>query len=114
MARETLPDEIRARGAEIDVVAAYQTLPPKHAADELIKKLKEGDINAVTFTASSIVRHFLSQVGGAKLLAGITVACIGPITAKTAEDHGLQVDVMAKEYTVEGLVEALENFYRGP
>ncbi len=112
VAREALPEELSARGAEIDVVPAYQTVPKNKVNEEFLGKLREGAINAITFTASSTVTHFLSWIEDKRLLKNVTIACIGPITARTLEDHGFKVDVIAKEYTVEGLVEALEVFYK--
>jgi uroporphyrinogen III methyltransferase/synthase len=66
----------------------------------------------VTFTSSSTVRNFVAMARDAGLdlpraLGGVTVACIGPITADTAREMGLSVQVVAEEYTIQGLVEAL-------
>ncbi len=73
--------------------------------------IRNGQIDIVTFTSSSTVRNLLSVLGpDAAVLTGEgrpLIACIGPITAETARENGLAVDVMAEEYTVEGLVEAL-------
>ncbi len=113
VARETLPDQLRAQGAVIDVAPAYRTVRPQTDTDELIRRLKEGSIHAVTFTSSSTVTHFMDLIGG-KLkpqLAKIAVACIGPVTAKTAENAGLKVDIMAEEYTVDGLIAELEKHF---
>ncbi len=113
VARETLPDQLRAQGATIDVAPAYRTVRPQTDTGELILRLKEGSIHAVTFTSSSTVTHFMELIGE-KLkpqLAKVAVACIGPVTAKTAEQAGLNVDVMAEEYTVDGLIAALEKHF---
>ena len=113
VARETLPDQLRAQGATLDVAPAYQTVRPKTDTGELVRRIKEGNVHAVTFTSSSTVTHFMELIG-AKLkpqLAKIAVACIGPVTAKTAEKSGLKVDVMAEEYTVDGLIAALEKHF---
>ena len=113
VARETLPDQLREQGATIDVAPAYQTVQPQTNAGELTRRIKEGSIHAVTFTSSSTVTHFMELVS-AELqpqLAKIAVACIGPITAKTAEQAGLKVDIMAEEYTVDGLIAALEKHF---
>ncbi len=111
VAREVLPETIRALGGIIDVVEAYRTEPPKPASTApLVKQLEAGQIDAVTFTSSSTVTNFLALMGrrGArKLLDGVAVACIGPITAETARDAGLDPAVVAESYTVEGLVEGL-------
>jgi uroporphyrinogen-III synthase len=60
----------------------------------------------VTFTSSSTVRHFVEAMPGA-LPEGVQVACIGPITAQTARELGLRVDIIAQEYTTRGLVDAI-------
>jgi uroporphyrinogen III methyltransferase/synthase len=104
-AREVLPDTLRAAGRAVDVVAAYATrtlVDPSIAAG-----VERADI--VTFTSSSTVMGFLANVADpAAALAGKTVAAIGPITARTARDHGIAVDVVADEFTIEGLMRALE------
>jgi uroporphyrinogen III methyltransferase/synthase len=75
--------------------------------------LTKGHIHVITFTSSSTVRNFISMLNApdladlADLLAKVTVACIGPVTAQTAIKAGLRVDLVAREYTVEGLVKAL-------
>jgi uroporphyrinogen III methyltransferase / synthase len=113
VARETLPDELRNKGAEIDVAPAYQTLPPQEVDSEILEKIKAGEIDVITFTASSTVDNFVSLVGHNSLsaLKDVVIACIGPITAKTAEKHGLTPTVIPEKYTVESLVLALENYY---
>ncbi len=114
VARETLPDELRQRGAVIDVAPAYRTVRPDTDSAELKRRLQEGRIDAVTFTSSSTVTHFMALAGEELQgkLKDVAIACIGPVTAKTAEKAGLKVDVMAEEYTVEGLITALESHFR--
>ena len=111
VAREILPDELRSRGAIVDVVSVYKTIQLEHTERDFLKKLKTGKIDAVTFTASSTVTHFMSIIEDISLMDSVTVACIGPITAKTARDKGLSVDVIAKKFTIEGLVDALESYF---
>ena len=113
VARETLPDQLRAQGATLDVAPAYQTICPKTNTDELIRRIQEGSIDAVTFTSSSTVTHFMALVGSELMpqLTKVAIACIGPVTAKTAEKAGLKVDIMAEEYTVDGLIAALEKYF---
>ena len=82
---------------------------------EALSLLRDGAIDIVTFTSSSTVRNLAAMLNGDIATLGTPhpaldaplVACIGPITAKTAEELGLRVDVVAIEYTVEGLVRAL-------
>ena len=104
-ARDVLPDALRAAGRAPDVVAAYRT---RYVDDpELAAKADRADV--VTFTSSSTVNGFVHNVADAALvLANATVAAIGPITAATARNLGIRVDVVAEEFTVEGLLAALE------
>jgi uroporphyrinogen-III synthase len=104
-ARDVLPDSLRAANRTVDVVAAYKT---RYVDDpDLGDKAARADI--VTFTSASTVRGFVHNVAGAaSVLAGATVAAIGPITAATARSLGIRVDVVAEEFTVEGLIAALE------
>jgi len=114
-AREILPNELRKAGAEIDVVPTYRTVMPNSDMDTLLARMKEGSVHALTFTASSTVKNFSAMLdANHSLLENIVIACIGPVTAQTARDLGLKVDVMANEYTVAGLVEALETFFGQP
>lgn len=116
VARETLPETLRRLGAEIDVVHAYQTLLPPTKTGDFLEKLRRGEIDAVTFTSSSTVKNFMKLIGEANrpLLAKTAIACIGPITAKTAEDLGLNVDVIPGQYTAEALVDAVEAHFAKP
>jgi len=114
-AREVLPIEIKRLGGRIDVVPAYKTVRPKKEAAELKKLLKEGGVDVVTFTSSSTVTNFLSMFkkGEApELLESVYVACIGPITAETAKESGIRVDIMPKSYTIPALTEAMAEFFK--
>lgn len=108
IARPTLADGLRQKGAIVDQVTAYQTRPATAPAD-LAARLAQ--VNILTFTSSSTVDNFgqmLNERGlSLAVIAGKTVACIGPKTADSARDLGLPVHVLAADYTVEGLVEAL-------
>lgn len=114
VARDALPDALRAAGWSVDVVAAYETRAPSGSATgELARRLEAGEIDAVTFTSSSTVTNLCEGLGAgaAALLAKTKVACIGPITRKTAEALGVRVDVEASPYTVRSLVDALEKSF---
>lgn len=111
-AREVLVDRLRKAGAEVDEVAAYRTEAPAGADVAFIRDgLRTGRIDWLTFTASSTVRNFVDLVGAEQGEA--RVAAIGPITAGTARDEGFRVDVVAEEYTIPGLVEALVRYASG-
>ncbi len=110
VAREILPEKLREAGAEVVVPPAYESVPSSEGKEELSLRLQTGEIDCVTFTASSTVENFVGAFGAeeaARLLSETRVACIGPITADTARKHGLRVDAVAREYTIPGLVEAV-------
>jgi uroporphyrinogen III methyltransferase/synthase len=114
VARKILPEKLREAGAEVVIPPAYESVPSLERRDELTKKLQSGEVDCVTFTASSTVENLVRAFGvkeAARLLAGTQVACIGPITADTARKHGIQVDVEAREYTILGLIEAVVNLF---
>ena len=113
-AREILPEGLRQMGARVSVVSAYQTLPVSEGKDPLRERLTQGDVDCLTFTSSSTVINFLALFSRQEillLLRKVTIACIGPITAQTARDNGLQVTIMAEDYTIPGLVQAIEKYY---
>lgn len=103
-ARDVLPEQLRARGAQVDVLETYRAVPPPDVRLRLAACLP--DIDMVTFASSSTVRHFVDAMPG-PLPDRMLVACIGPITAQTARELGLRVDIIAQEYTTSGLVDAI-------
>lgn len=117
VARELLPEQLRAMGAQVDVVSVYKTVVPQGAIDEWCGQLREGRIHAATFASSSTVRNFVELLGGAEraraLMSRVAVACIGPITARTAEEAGLTVAIMPPVNTIPALVEAIVQYYGG-
>jgi uroporphyrinogen III methyltransferase / synthase len=106
VARGALPDGLRAKGWDVDVVEAYLT-EPVPLGPEQAEALAGAEI--VTFTSSSTVTNFLAAIGHHRGDGPVppVVAAIGPITAATARDHGLTVDVEADVHTIPGLVDAL-------
>jgi len=109
IARAVLPRQLRELGAEVDEVDAYSTLRDGADAERVRDLLQRGEVDAVTFTASSTVRAFVELAGTG--LGGAKVASIGPITSATARELGLAVDLEPAEYTVPGLVRAIRDFY---
>ena len=112
-ARAVLPDALRARGATVDEVIAYRAIVPAGAdVDGLAAALAAGDVDAITFTSSSTVRHFVSMIGRERVAAAVragrpAIACIGPVTAETAAELGLAVAVVPASYTAPALADAL-------
>ncbi len=107
VARETLVDSLKDFGAKVEVAAAYKTVEDEQNGEKLREKLLSGEIDVVTFTSSSTVKNFVKLIGGAELLQNVKTACIGPVTAETLKNYGVTADVVAKEYTIPGLVEVL-------
>jgi uroporphyrinogen III methyltransferase/synthase len=111
VAREILPDQLKAMGATVHVVHAYQALPPIVDMGPLRDRLRNREIQYVTFTSSSTVKNFCQLFENRQELQELTrhliVAVIGPITAQTVQEEGLSVDVMALENTVPALVDAM-------
>jgi uroporphyrinogen III methyltransferase / synthase len=104
-ARDVLPDALRARGAEVDVLAVYETLA-EPLSPRTLEAVRAADY--ITFTSSSSVRFFLQAASGqAGLSPGTRVVSIGPITSATLREHGLQPDVEADPFDVEGMIAAL-------
>ena len=114
VAREVLPKTLREMGAQVDIAPAYQTILPKPKSDAFSKRLQSGDIDVLTFTSSSTVKNFLELTGKSLFeeVKKTRIACIGPITAETAKNAGLNVDILPKEYTVPALLEAIEDYYK--
>lgn len=109
IAREALAIELTKRGAVIHDVAAYRTLPSVIDPNG-IAELQRG-VDVITFTSSSTARNFVTLVGQDIIFSNTLIACIGPITAQTALEVGLIVNIMAKEYTIAGLVAALVDHF---
>lgn len=113
-AREILPEKLEEMGGQVDVVPVYETIRPTERSEEVQSLLEKGEISCVTFTSSSTVENFAAMFPGEDLPALVVkaaIACIGPITAETARDHGLEVDIMPAEYTVEALATKIVEYF---
>ena len=108
-ARDVLPKKLSGLGAIVDEGFAYRTVPETRDATGARRRLLEEGADLITFTSSSTVENFLAL--GVPWPKGMQVASIGPITSKTARDHGLKIGVEARRHDVEGLVEAIRNFF---
>lgn len=108
-ARAVLPDSLREMGAEVVDVPAYRTVPDGEGAAEARRRLDAGEVDVVTFTASSTARNFAGLVGTD--VGRALVASIGPVTSNTLRELGMRVDVEAAEYTIPGLVAAIREHY---
>jgi len=108
-ARDVLPRELSKLGAIVDEAFAYRTVPETRDITGARRRLLEEGADLITFTSSSTVENFLAL--GLPWPKGMQVASIGPITSKTAADHGLKIDIEARRHDIEGLVEAIRRFF---
>ena len=112
-AREVLPERLRAAGADVVVAPVYRNVPCRAHRDDLLEALASGTVDMVTFTSSSTVHNFMEMLGAdspeerERLLAGVSLAAIGPITARTLARYGLPTHVQPETYTIPDLVAAI-------
>ena len=109
--RKILPEVLAAQGAKVHEVQIYRAEIPESSRSELVQALNNQRLDYITFTSSSTVNHFVEIAG--ELLSTMDfrktrIASIGPVTAATLQEHGLPCAVLAKEFTIAGLVRALE------
>ena len=115
-AREILVEKLASGGAEVTVAPVYRNVRPE-GYGEVKDALERGEIDVVTFTSSSTVTNFLEMLGCRdrsdidRLLSGVKVAVIGPITARTAEKSGLKIDIQPETYTIPDLVAAIVDYF---
>jgi len=112
VARDVLEKSLLAAGAAVAIAPVYQNVPPAGDGVALLAELKAGEVDMVTFTSSSTVTNFINMLNVAgdelqELLAEVTIAAIGPITAKTVVDNGLKVDIQPDKYTIVELVQSI-------
>jgi len=118
VARGLLPEFLKNEGAGVEVVAAYRTVPNTQGAPFVLEALAAKSIDMITFTSSSCVRAFFKIVreemgidNTGELLEGVAFACIGPVTAASLIQEGFKPQVVAREYTVDGLVMSVVEYY---
>jgi uroporphyrinogen-III synthase len=111
VARDVIPEELRAAGAAVDVVEAYETVVPEKSRARLHALMKNAARrpHVVTFTSSSTVRNFAELLGPARAasLKSIQFASIGPVTSATLRELNLPVAIEAREFTMGGLIRAI-------
>jgi len=116
-ARELLPEALRALGASVTVAPAYRTVAGEEGVERLRALLEAGRVDVVTFTSSSTVRNFMAFFGAdelPRLLRGVALAAIGPITAGTVAEHGFAAAIVPRQYTVPALAEAVAAHFARP
>ncbi len=111
-ARSLLPEAIREWGAHVNEVFLYKAIAEKRVSQNMVEEINQGNIDFITFTSSSTVDNFVNIVGidnALRINKKTKIACIGPITAQTAKAAGFTIDVIAENYTIDGLIEAIIN-----
>ena len=108
-AREILPESLRRLGADVEVTPVYETVAACEDGTELNEKLRNGEIDLVTFTSSSTVTNLIQALGSVDALKYAKTAAIGPITAETCRKHGIEPDITAEEYTIDGLIRSIQD-----
>ena len=114
-ARDVLPRELRALGARVTIAPAYRTVAVKEGADHVAGLLEARRVDVVTFTSASTVRGFMALLGPdevRRLLGGVALAAIGPITAATIAEYGLEARIAPREYTIPALAAAIAGHFQ--
>ncbi|HEU4564610.1 MAG TPA: uroporphyrinogen-III synthase [Gemmatimonadaceae bacterium] len=110
-ARDVIPAGLRELGAVVDAVVIYRSVPDDSWREAVAARLGRGEVDAVTFTSGSTVRHFVDAVGVA-LARRARAVTIGPVTSDAAREAGLEVAAEAHEATVPSLVDAVAEVLR--
>ncbi|HTA92272.1 MAG TPA: uroporphyrinogen-III C-methyltransferase [Polyangiaceae bacterium] len=115
VARDTLPELLRAAGANVEIAPVYRTVSADAGA-ALRASFQKAELDVALFTSSSTVSAVVEALGSEapELLSRVTVASIGPITSQTLAERGVKVDVSASAFTVDGLLDALEAYFSAP
>jgi len=109
IANPVLSEGLKEKGIDMEELVVYRTAADGSDRDEVLSLLEGNKVDFITFTSSSTVKNFVSIVGEENLdrLSGSKVVCIGPVTADTARDLGIDVAAVAEVYTIDGLVQKL-------
>jgi uroporphyrinogen III methyltransferase/synthase len=112
VAREIFPEKVRELGGVIDVPVAYRAVKPEYHGKRMRRFLKEGRVTIATFTSAATFNNFREIMGedADELLRNVTIAVIGPVTARAVEKAGLKVGIMPAQATVEAMVEEIKRW----
>lgn len=112
-ARDVIPEGLMQMGAKVDVATAYRTKGSGQDKKELETLIKQEKVDAITFTSPSTVVNFMEIMGKDFLLPEkVKIACIGPVTAAAARKAGLTVEILQECYVIDGLVNALVDYFK--
>lgn len=114
VARDYLPNALQDAGARVDIVPVYRTCLPEKLDRGRVAAMLSGSADCIAFTSSSTVRNlaqFFDTEDLSQALAGVVIACIGDITAKTAIDFGLRVEIQPEQFTIPSLARAIAEYF---
>lgn len=109
-AREVLPEELRKAGAQVEILPVYETVPAKGKVQDFEAMLEMGEVQCITFASTSTVDNFFAMVSPEtlkKLAPEVTLASIGPVTAKTLAGYGFTPHIQPEEFTIPALAQAI-------
>lgn len=109
VARDVIPEELHAAGAQVDVVEAYETVVPEKSRRRLLSLMNNPKRrpHVVTFTSSSTAKNFAELLGNASVVKNVQFASIGPVTSATLRELHLPPAIEAREFTMGGLIRAI-------
>jgi uroporphyrinogen III methyltransferase/synthase len=112
-AREILPEEMRRRGAVVDVVTVYRTVKSAEGLKDLRALLASERVDAIVLTSPSAVRFVVETLGSdlTTSLQGVAIAVIGPVVADTVAAVGLKVDIQSDKATITELVDKIRGYF---
>ncbi|ANB60569.1 uroporphyrinogen-III synthase [Anoxybacteroides amylolyticum] len=115
LARPALKESLVHLGADVTDLVVYETKMNDSSKAQLLDLLKKNAIDILTFTSPSTVESFMNVMNEIKwepLLAHCVIACIGPVTKQAAENVGLMVHICPEQYTIDGMIKAMETFFQ--
>jgi len=115
LSSDELPRQLRMGGAKVDEVSAYTVQESQVDSKKFVRLFKNRGVDLITFTSPSTFNNFIALMKGepiAKLLKGVKVAAIGPITKNEITKYRIRVSITASQHTVPDLVDAIISYYQ--
>ncbi|WP_338750451.1 uroporphyrinogen-III synthase [Bacillus sp. FJAT-52991] len=112
LARTTIAEALRKKGVQTDEWIVYETFFPVEEKSRLVDLLQKNQMDVITFTSPSAVRHFMDAVKEADISLSAVIACIGPVTEAAVKKFALPVSICPEEYTIEALITEMAQYFR--
>lgn len=113
-ARDVIPAGLAALGGDVLAPVAYRNVLPEELPEQVLAALEERRVDCVTFTSSSTAENLAAMLGEnrfLRLLEGVAVAAIGPVTGKSCRELGLHVAIEPKEYTLAAMTDEIVRYF---